>query len=691
MKTLVPAKYRYDIQGLRGLAVILVLLFHYDNNRFHIGHIGVDIFFVISGYVISRVLSNKYLCKNGAGIVSFYKNRFWRIFPALAVCVITSILVYFLFGQLRTLTTVNLTAATSLLFISNIFLQIARVDYFAVESANIFEHTWSLGIEFQYYLIYPIFLLILLRRISKEKIGITLFALTIILFISQISQTFDYQDYFSIPFRFGEILLGCATYYITTTPNNGKFHLMASSFFALSILLIIIYIYPLFHRVYAESLFASISTVVFISQPNNRIREFFSSSILVFLGKISYSIYLYHLPVIFLLSLYPLEHKFIIAIILILVLSCLSYYFIENPINKGHLHIKSNFLRISGRLTGVFIAVLSIFIVLFFVRRDIDFPMSNFTKRVLHKSDLIAHDSSGVREQIEETATNISHRIHDLNFIESVISEYNIKERTTRRWYVKDNLSSRKYCQPLSDRFTLNKYNLRDECLSKNFSEGDDFFLLVGNSHAEHYIPMFNSSRLINSYYMLAVGGCLDKSNLSECSKTISLQVENLSRLVQLSRRTFIVLPFYDIKTFKYVVDWLSNLIDINNVSIILFSPTPNVPDFEAVYKIASYPCFAYGKNCTFSKNSVEYNRITEYQFGHLVNPILNKFNIKTYTFRPDQIICRNEICSLFDKKNDILFYFDGHHLSNEGSTFLSNSFDNFLKAILSKRLNIIE
>ena len=683
MRLLAPTSYRYDIQGLRGLAVVLVLLFHYDNNRFHIGHVGVDIFFVISGYVISKVLSEKYLCKNDARILSFYKKRFWRIFPALAVCVIISTCFYFLFGQLRTLTTVNLTAATSLLFISNIFLQIAKADYFAVESANIFEHTWSLGIEFQYYLIYPIFLLILLKKISNKRVGITLFILAAILFIGQISQTYDDQKYFSIPFRFGEILLGCATYYITATPNNSKFYVMVSSFFALGILLIIIYIHPIFHRVYAESLFASILTVIFIAQPSNRIKEFFGSSILMFLGKISYSIYLYHLPVIFLLSAYPLEYRFFITSMIILALSYLSYTFIENPINKGYLHIQLNSLRIVGRLTGVFIIVVGVFIVLFFVRRDVDFPMSSLTKRVFQKSDLISQ-SNGLRESIEEAAKDMSHFIYDVNFIESAISEYRIKERTTRHWYVKDKLSSRKYCQPSSDSFTLNKYNLRDECSSKNYSEGDDFFLLVGNSHAEHYIPMFNNSRLINSYYMLAVGGCLDKSNLSECSKTISLQVENLSRLMQLSRRTFIVLPFYDIKTFKYVVDWLSNLLRLNNVSIILFSPTPNVPDFESVYKIASYPCFAYGKNCTFSKNSVEHNRITEYQFSHLVNPILNKFNIKTYTFRPDQIICRNEICSLFDKKNDILFYFDGHHLSNEGSIFLSSFFDDFLKSILS-------
>jgi len=677
--------YRTDIQGLRGIAVILVLLFHYNNTLFSIGHVGVDVFFIISGYVISKVLREKYLSKSGAGVISFYKNRFFRIYPALAVCTLISIIFYYLFGETVDLISVNLTAATSLLFLSNIFLQIKNADYFAIESSNILEHTWSLSIEFQYYIIFPIFLLILFRLISKKWIGVMLLGISCILLFSQIGREYSNADYFSIPFRFSQLLLGCSTYFIVSTPFNSKFNLMYFSVLAFGILLFSMYVSPIFHAVFYESLLASIITVIIIIQQNSQIIKILSFPVLTFVGEISYSIYLYHLPVIILISLYNIQYDLIISVFIILTLSYLSYRFIEKPFSNLNLLISSSFLKNFSMLSASVFLLFSFFVLLFFVRKHIDFPMSEITKRVLQKSDIISKDSSGFRTSMEKATSRISSFIYDINYIDSTIIKYNIKERSHQNWYVKDKLSSRMYCQPNSDEFTLNKYNLRDECSSKKLSENDDFFLLSGNSHAEHYLPMFNNSKLINSYYVFPVGSCSSDNNNSICAKDLLLRTENIKKFITRSKRSFIVLPFYDIKTFKFSIELMSDLINIDNVSVIVLRPTPRIPDFKTIYGIASFPCFSYGKNCSFNKNNVKSYNQADYDFDNLVNPILSKYRKKIYIFDPAQQICKNEICSLYDKVNNILFYHDGHHLSNEGSSFQSKYFDNFLFPIISK------
>ena len=172
-------KYRFEIDGLRAIAVIPVILFHAGFDLFSGGFVGVDIFFVISGYLITSIIIND-LENNNFSILNFYERRARRILPALYFMIIISTIIgwfiltpYFYRDLFQTIT------ATSL-FTSNYLLYL-KSGYFApIAELKPFLHTWSLAVEEQYYVIFPI-LFLLFWRLGKNT---ALLLLVTIFFIS---------------------------------------------------------------------------------------------------------------------------------------------------------------------------------------------------------------------------------------------------------------------------------------------------------------------------------------------------------------------------------------------------------------------------------------------------------------------------------------------------------------------------
>ena len=157
-----------EIQSLRGIAVILVFLFHLNQELFTYGFIGVDIFFVISGFVITKIIYEK-LDLNNFSLKDFYVSRILRLIPALFFMVITVVFFILLTYRLQANpdTQIN-TGLFSLVGLSNFYLLFLKNDYFNSFDENVFEHTWSLAIEFQFYLILPIFLFFLYKFVKKN-------------------------------------------------------------------------------------------------------------------------------------------------------------------------------------------------------------------------------------------------------------------------------------------------------------------------------------------------------------------------------------------------------------------------------------------------------------------------------------------------------------------------------------------
>ena len=166
-------KYRPDIEGLRGIAVLLVFFYHFEkvflkSTFLQGGFIGVDIFFVVSGYLISYLIFNELKNTNNFSFKNFYLRRIKRILPVLALVIFFSTIIsYILFIPEKFIFSKN-SAISSWFFLSNIFFWKRLSTYHAEESTNLpLLHTWSLAVEEQFYIFFPILIFLIFIYFKK--------------------------------------------------------------------------------------------------------------------------------------------------------------------------------------------------------------------------------------------------------------------------------------------------------------------------------------------------------------------------------------------------------------------------------------------------------------------------------------------------------------------------------------------
>lgn len=214
--------YRPDIDGLRTIAVVAVILNHLDRNALPLGYLGVDIFFVISGFVITSSIYYRAEAGFYEFWSGFYARRFKRLFPALAACVlITSILICLVdprpVASLRT-------GMSALFGLSNIYLLKQATDYFGTwADINAFTQTWSLGVEEQFYLLFPVLVWVSgfgRTRSSKPFIAVAALAgLSSIIFYIFISTKSPPSSFFLLPARLWELALGVLLFAFVRAPK----------------------------------------------------------------------------------------------------------------------------------------------------------------------------------------------------------------------------------------------------------------------------------------------------------------------------------------------------------------------------------------------------------------------------------------------------------------------------------------
>ena len=201
-------RYRPDIDGLRALAILPILLLHCGVTRLRGGFVGVDIFFVISGYLITAIMVRD-IAEARFSILRFYRHRIVRILPALLVMMTFTLVlgcVFLLPNQLRDL---GRSAAATSVFGSNVYFYLTS-DYFAAASdAKPLVHTWSLAVEEQFYLLYPL-LLWSLRGLSRQRLAQVIAGLAIASFAigGWLATTYPSAAFFLLPARIWELSLG---------------------------------------------------------------------------------------------------------------------------------------------------------------------------------------------------------------------------------------------------------------------------------------------------------------------------------------------------------------------------------------------------------------------------------------------------------------------------------------------------
>lgn len=353
-------KYRPNIDGLRGIAVLLVLLYHFEKvffntNYFQGGYIGVDIFFVISGYLISTIIFTELKTTSNFSFKNFYIRRAKRILPVLGIVLIFSlILSFFLFIPEKFDITFG-SATSSWFFFSNFFFWKQLSTYHAEESINLpLLHTWSLSVEEQFYILFPLLILIIFFYLNKRILPILISVIIISLFISTYaSVNYSNANFYLLPSRVWEILLGSLISYYEIFKNK-KFEMdeTKKKYVFLGFFSIILFSFIANDKTLHPSLITIIpvlSAFVIICYSENDnffIYKILSSKFLVYFGLISYSLYLWHYPILVFSNTLNLDTNnlyffYILIFIIILLISISSYHLIEKPFRRGEYNIRS--------------------------------------------------------------------------------------------------------------------------------------------------------------------------------------------------------------------------------------------------------------------------------------------------------------------------------------------------------------
>lgn len=365
-------QFRYDIGFLRAIAVISVLLFHFKVPFFQGGFLGVDIFFVISGYLMTLIILRGFTRSNFS-LKTFYVKRIKRIFPVLIivgfVILFVSILLFLNNDAAQNAKNVVLSS----LFISNIYYWLYNGYFDPASHGNIFLHSWSLSVEWQFYLIYPLLLLAVKKVYLKAKkifiigfLSFTIISLLLCLWVTQFDNSFAF---YMFPTRAWEMTIGGVAFLFARKIEDRlsfTFRKIAVSLAYLTILLSLYFIdssdlWPSYF-----TLIPVIATFTIIAL--NIDFKWLHSKVFQFFGDISYSLYLWHWPVFIIFQYFGLlDNLSVIYMTLIsILLSVFSYYLVEK--NSWFSSIK--FVKIS----------LPLILVLGFI--TFKYPENNFSKSI---------------------------------------------------------------------------------------------------------------------------------------------------------------------------------------------------------------------------------------------------------------------------------------------------------------------
>lgn len=610
-----------QILGLRGLAIISVLFFHLNLDFFKGGFVGVDIFFVISGFLITKILIEDKKKNKIINIKRFFFRRFSRLAPTyiltLIITVILGILLYS-YNDYQNLIKSFLSSATG---ISNIFFWITTSYWDYKAKYDPFLHTWSLSVEFQFYFfIVLIFLFSSLIKFFRNPffIGILFcfFSSLIIFYIYRFSIN---SIFFLLPFRLFEFLSGSIIYFIRLKKRIDKFDIYFL-FFGLLGIFFSVYNFNQSTMAYPSILIPVISScLILFCSKQMKFNQLLDNNFLNFFGKISYTLYLIHWPIIcfyrYYSNLFNLNNlDQIILTLLIIIFSSLIYFYYEKPLNLN-LNKKYDIgIKIFSKKT--YFASFS-FILLFCIFNISKINTNNVDEK-------LNEDYFGVEKKVELNSINEfiilgdSHALHLLPGIKKFSNSENFSYKYFER-KIDNNLNSIFYLNIL-------------EKIKENISE--------------------------------------DKIN----TLIISYRWDNLKTISRLAYTWNPNIKADEIaKLFILKLNELLNELDINFEKIVIIGSFPMPTQFMGTKNCLERPKYFGEISCEFSKinknSKIEMRKKINLSFKKQLNKKLNF--VDPFNYFCEKIKCKNII-------NDNIIYIDDNHLSKEGSVY-------FIKNIINK------
>lgn len=343
--------YRPEIDGIRTVAIISVLIYH---AKFSIlgteilsgGFLGVDVFFVLSGFLITSLIHKEWAETGEFSIIHFYERRARRLLPALFVVIFVSWLLAWKTLLPQQMIDLVQSQISSIFFMSNLYWWDASQVYGA--RSGLFEpflHTWSLAVEEQFYILFPFIYLFLIKTFKRDRFIISIGFISIavgILFAEYVNQQSWSLSFFWLPSRFWELLSGALlAFLLIRYPTFGRTKILLQIMPLIGMTLIVLSMWVMELQLHhpGSGTFATIlGTVLLIwfANPNEITTRILSSKIFVAIGLISYSLYLWHYPIFSIARIagYDSGHHKIAWIILSFLAAYLTYLFVETPFRQ---------------------------------------------------------------------------------------------------------------------------------------------------------------------------------------------------------------------------------------------------------------------------------------------------------------------------------------------------------------------
>ncbi|EHV5265767.1 acetyltransferase [Staphylococcus pseudintermedius] len=353
-------RYMPGLDGVRAVAVIAIIIYHLNPQWLSGGFLGVDTFFVISGYLITSLLLTEYHNTGKIELMSFWLRRVKRLIPAVLFLVMGVIVLSLIFMPTE-IQKVRADSIAAIFYVSNWWYIMQNVDYFEQFAVQPLKHLWSLAIEEQFYLVFPIVLLSLLSFIRRLKSIRIIFL--ILLVISMIAMMVLYvpnenvaRVYFGTDTRIQTLLMGVLLALVwppfqLKAKVNRQMRTMidTAGVVGLAILFICFKFVSETNSILYYGGFFLISTVTLLViassvHPSGYFAKFLGNKVFTFIGSRSYSLYLWHYPIIVLIHHQFVQGQipplvYVVEILLMVLMAEFSYKFIEQPFRKEGFNI----------------------------------------------------------------------------------------------------------------------------------------------------------------------------------------------------------------------------------------------------------------------------------------------------------------------------------------------------------------
>jgi len=609
--------YRSEIDGLRALAVLSVVVFHFFPSWLGGGYLGVDIFFVISGFLITSQLISFENISIKETLKSFYKRRIVRLFPALFLFLLLTYFCVSFFFISNDISRFEDSLISAYTFWANIYFWRNGGYFGGNDQLKPLLHIWSLSVEEQFYLFSPLTVLLLLKLSTKLKNSVffgvfSIVVLSFFLWIYMNSIGGQNLAFFLLPTRVWQFGLGAL---LALTYNRSVYESEQKNRrnMLLSLFLVMILV-GIFSNVSSEikTILVTVGAVGFIKFAHNNssfVSLFFRTKVALFLGKISYSLYLYHWPIAVGLTYYfidqvPLFYS-LLGVFVSVVLGWLSYSLIENRF----------------RYAASFKATLSF--LLFCV------AMSGF---------LLIFNSKNETSSLADTIGQASGTHYRCD-----VSSYR-------------------------------PYGASRACVLKKAEVSDNTTVIIGNSHAQMYAPLVKNVDLINTnLLLLPLNGCLPTTSINISTECLQMASKNLSSVLADNSVTSVIIGttwyaknYIDVNGISVsshklhsAMEDLVNEVKNSGKEPILFSPIP-IPKKNYASELARMLRFNnISEQEVFDTIKVP-RSIFDAEFSEMNDnfiKLMGNSYIRIYDEICDQIYCYYG--------NDEIFYFaDSTHLS---------------------------